>query len=207
MRNRYSGTLRYGIAMINHARDSLTALGAALRPAIALAALSVSSVALAQQQPVLPLPSLAPMIDRASPAVVNISVKGSVAVDNPLLDDPLFRRFFDSEPDRRRDFQSAGSGVIVDAARGYILTNPHVVENAAEITITLFDSRSTQAQVVGSDAASDLAVLKVETNSLAEMPFADSSRLSVGDFVVAIDSSKKFDQAVTRGSTFCQTLD
>ena len=104
------------------------------------------------------LPSLAPIIERVSPAVVNISVSGSVQVQNPLAQDPLFRRFFPVPPEGRRDFQSAGSGVIVDAENGYVLTNHHVVENADRITVTLADNRSLQAEVVGSDANSDVAV-------------------------------------------------
>ncbi len=139
------------------------------------------------------------MIARASPAVVNISVRGRVEIDNPLTDDPLFRRFFDVPRDNRRDFRSAGSGVIVDAERGYILTNHHVIENAADITITLLDSRGMEARVIGSDAASDLAVLQVEADSLSEMPFADVNDLSVGDFVVAIGNPFGFSHTVTSG--------
>jgi S1-C subfamily serine protease len=130
-------------------------------------------------------PSLAPMIERVSPAVVNISVSGSVAVDTPLADDPLFRRFFQVPPDGRRDFQSAGSGVIVDAERGHVVTNHHVIENAQDITITLVDNRSFHAEVVGSDQASDVAVLQIEPQGLTEIAFADSAELKVGDFVVA----------------------
>jgi serine protease Do/serine protease DegQ len=144
-------------------------------------------------------PSLAPMIERVSPAVVNISVSGSVAVDTPLADDPLFRRFFQLPPDGRRDFQSAGSGVIVDAELGYIVTNHHVVENAQDITITLLDNRSFHAQVVGSDQASDLAVLQIEPQSLTEIEFADSAALKVGDFVVAIGNPFGFSNTVTSG--------
>ncbi len=94
------------------------------------------------------LPSLAPMIKLASPAVVNIATRGTltehVPRNNPLLEDPFFRRFFNAprEPAvRHRKFQSAGSGVIVDARKGYIVTNRHVIENASEITVTLLDNR------------------------------------------------------------------
>lgn len=144
-------------------------------------------------------PSLAPMIERVSPAVVNISVSGSVAVDTPLADDPLFRRFFQLPPDGRRDFQSAGSGVIVDATRGHIVTNHHVVENAQDITITLLDNRSFHAEVVGSDQASDLAVLQIDARDLTEIAFADSAGLRVGDFVVAIGNPFGFSNTVTSG--------
>lgn len=144
-------------------------------------------------------PSLAPMIERVSPAVVNISVSGSVAIDNPLAEDPMFRRFFQLPPDGRREFESAGSGVIVDAALGHILTNHHVIENAQDITITLLDNRSMHAEVVGSDVASDLAVLRIEANNLTELDLADSARLRVGDFVVAIGNPFGFSNTVTSG--------
>ena len=185
--------------MIDQATRARGTLVTAIRPAVALLLLSAFSASLAQQQATTPLPSLAPMIARTSPAVVNISVRGRIEIDNPFTDDPLFRRFFDGPRENRRDFRSAGSGVIVDAERGYILTNHHVVENAAEITITLIDNRGMQAQVIGSDALSDLAVLQVEAGTLMEMPFADSAGLSVGDFVVAIGNPFGFSHTVTSG--------
>src|SRR4029077_19130399 len=110
-----------------------------------------------------PLPTLAPMIRKVSPAVVNIATRGTIrerGPQNPLFDDPFFRRFFHVPPEgstRERPFQSAGSGVIVDAKAGYILTNAHVVENAHEITVTLQDSLDLKAEVVGSDKDSDVA--------------------------------------------------
>jgi len=142
-----------------------------------------------------PLTSLAPMIERVAPAVVNISVSGHIPT--PLVEDPLFRRFFD-EPEQR-DFDSAGSGVIIDAEQGYILTNHHVVENADRITITLLDNRVMAARVVGSDSASDLAVLQVDATGLTEMPFGESGALRVGDFVVAIGNPFGFSHTVTSG--------
>jgi Do/DeqQ family serine protease len=142
------------------------------------------------------VPTLAPMIERVSPAVVNISVSGVVRIDSPLADDPLFRRFF---PDSNRPVQSAGSGVIVDADQGYILTNHHVIANADKITATLFDNRSLEARVVGSDQGSDIAVLQVEASGLAEIEVADSNRLRVGDFVVAIGNPFGLSHTVTSG--------
>src|SRR6186713_3744083 len=125
-----------------------------------------TSIAAAQLPAVVgetPVPSLAPMLKRVSPAVVNIATRGTVEEQNPLLNDPFFRRFFDvpNQP-RQREFQSAGSGVIVDAKNGYIITNAHVVENATDITVQLLDNRSLKAKVVGADAGSDVAVLKVQ---------------------------------------------
>ena len=151
-----------------------------------------------------PLPSLAPIVKKASPAVVNIATRGTVREQrprNPLLEDPFFRRFFDA-PDvgpRERQFQSAGSGVIVDAKNGYIITNAHVIENADEITVTLLDDRQVKAEIVGRDKASDVAVLKVPTKNLVEMPLADSSKAEVGDFVLAIGNPFALSHTVTAG--------
>ncbi|RPI14247.1 MAG: DegQ family serine endoprotease [Lysobacterales bacterium] len=147
-----------------------------------------------------PVPSLAPMVKRVSPAVVNIATSGTVQEQNPLLNDPFFRRFFDvPNTPRERQFQSAGSGVIVDAENGYIVTNAHVIENATEITVTLLDNRSLTAKVVGKDEGSDVAVLKVPTGNLTEIPIADSDRTEVGDFVVAIGNPFGLGHTVTSG--------
>jgi Do/DeqQ family serine protease len=150
-----------------------------------------------------PLPSLAPIVKKASPAVVNIATRGTLRDQrrNPLLEDPFFRRFFDA-PDlvpRERQFQSAGSGVIVDARQGYIITNAHVVENADEITVTLLDDRQLKAKVIGSDKPSDVALLKITANNLVEMPLADSSKAEVGDFVLAIGNPFALSHTVTSG--------
>ena len=152
-----------------------------------------------------PVPSLAPMVKRISPSVVNIATRGTVKEQgsrNPLLDDPFFRRFFDAPPEqgpRERQFQSAGSGVIVDAKNGYIITNHHVIENASEITITLLDNRTFTAKVVGSDEGSDVAVLQAKQPNLVAMPLGDSSRLEVGDYVVAIGNPFGLQHTVTSG--------
>jgi serine protease Do/serine protease DegQ len=148
-----------------------------------------------------PMPSLAPMVKRVSPAVVNIATKGTVKEQpgqrNPLMDDPFFRRFF--EVPHERQFRSAGSGVIVDAKNGYIVTNFHVVENATEITVTLLDNRSFSATVVGSDEGADIAVLQVKQPNLVAMALGDSSRLEVGDYVVAIGNPFGLAHTVTAG--------
>src|SRR5271165_7363421 len=153
-----------------------------------------------------PIPSLAPMVKRVSPAVVNIATRGTIKEEpgqrNPLLDDPFFRRFFDAPPDskpRERQFQSAGSGVIVDAKNGYIITNHHVVENASEITITLLDNRSFSAKVIGSDEGADIAVLQAKQPNLIAMALGDSSHLEVGDYVVAIGNPFGLQNTVTAG--------
>ena len=153
-----------------------------------------------------PLPSLAPMVKRASPAVVNIATRGTIKEKpgqrNPLLDDPFFRRFFDVPPaskPRERQFQSAGSGVIVDARNGYIITNNHVIENASEITITLLDDRSFSARVIGTDEGADIAVLQAKEPNLVALPLGDSSKLEVGDYVVAIGNPFGLQHTVTAG--------
>jgi serine protease Do/serine protease DegQ len=147
-----------------------------------------------------PVPSLAPMLKRVSPAVVNIATRGTVQEQNPLMNDPFFRRFFDvPEHAQQREFQSAGSGVIVDAKNGYIITNAHVVENATEITVQLLDNRSLTAKVVGKDEGSDIAVVKVQAANLTQIPIADSDRTEVGDFVVAIGNPFALGHTVTSG--------
>ena len=147
-----------------------------------------------------PLPSLAPMLKRATPAVVNVQTRGTVQEQNPLFNDPFFRRFFDvpNQP-REREFQSAGSGVVVDAKNGYIVTNSHVIENAKEITVQFLDSHTLKATVVGRDEGSDIAVLKVQATDLTELPIADSGELEVGDFVVAIGNPFGLGHTVTSG--------
>ncbi|MGH8243975.1 MAG: Do family serine endopeptidase [Steroidobacteraceae bacterium] len=173
----------------------------------AAAALAVSGPVSAQTSVVPPAaaqPSFAPVIKRVSPAVVNIAVRGTVAAPrNPFFEDPGFRRFFGLPPDtvpREREFRSAGSGVIVDAAGGYIVTNAHVVKNASEITITLVDDIELKAEVVGTDDRSDVAVLRVKDGKLpAEIRLADSSQLQVGDFVIAIGNPFGLQHTVTSG--------
>ena len=151
-----------------------------------------------------PVPTLAPMIKRVSPAVVNIATRGTIRerpTQNPLLEDPYFRRFFDI-PDmnpKERQFQSAGSGVIFDAKNGYIVTNAHVIDNATEITVTLQDGRDLTATVVGSDVPSDVAVLKVPSETLTQVALGDSTKLEVGDFVVAIGNPFGLQHTVTSG--------
>jgi serine protease Do/serine protease DegQ len=152
-----------------------------------------------------PVPSLSPMIKKVSPAIVNIATRGTIhekGPQNPLLDDPFFRRFFDVPQDsgpRERPFQSAGSGVIFDAKAGYIVTNAHVVENASEITVTLQDGRDLKADIVGSDEPSDVAVLKVKTDTLTQISLGDSAKVEVGDFVVAIGNPFGLQHTVTSG--------
>jgi Do/DeqQ family serine protease len=146
--------------------------------------------------------SLAPMLEAVLPAVVNISTRSRVQLHrNALLNDPFFQRFFDL-PDvlpRERESESRGSGVIVDAGKGYILTNHHVVDAADEITVTLRDRRTFPARVVGQDPEVDIALLRIEAKDLVAIPIADSDALRVGDFVVAIGNPFGLGQTVTYG--------
>ncbi len=164
----------------------------------------LAPVAAIAQPQATPNPSFAPIIKRVAPAVVNISVRGTVAASrNPFFDDPNFRRFFGMPPDaapQEREFRSAGSGVIVDAKAGYIVTNAHMVKNAKEITIALIDDRELKADVVGVDERSDIAVLRVKEGRLpAEIHLADSAKLEVGDFVIAIGNPFGLQHSVTSG--------
>jgi Do/DeqQ family serine protease len=149
-----------------------------------------------------PLPSLAPMLERTSPAVVNIATRGKTRrrIELPLLNDPLFRRFFEvPSVERVLETSSLGSGVIIDAENGLILTNYHVIKDAYEINITLTDGREMRAEIIGRDADTDVAVIHVSAENLTEIPMADSSALRVGDFVVAIGNPFGLGQTVTSG--------
>lgn len=147
------------------------------------------------------VPSLAPLVESASPAVVNIQVSQTVDSPNSPFADEAFRRWFGlpDAPRGSRQVSSAGSGVIVDAQNGYILTNHHVVEGADEIQISLFNGDLLDAELIGSDAATDIAVLRVDTNGLTEMPIGDSEGVRVGDFVIAIGNPFGLGHTVTSG--------
>src|SRR3954469_18205964 len=132
------------------------------------------------------MPTLAPVLEKVMPAVVNIAVlQRSPEEQNPMMRDPFFRRFF-GLPGQSEPQIAAGSGVIVDAKNGYVITNAHVVKDAREIAVTLKDNRRLPAKLVGADAGTDIAVLKVESRNLLESHWGDSDALQVGDFVVAI---------------------
>src|SRR6201981_2739484 len=147
-----------------------------------------------------PMYSIAPVVSRVTPGVVGISVRGRVREDNPLLQDPMFRRFFNLQQQPvERETQATGSGVIVDAAQGYVLTNAHVVENATSIEVTTKDNRRLKARLVGRDPETDIAVLQVPGGSLTAVPMGDSDHLQVGDFVLAVGNPFGLGQTVTSG--------
>lgn len=147
------------------------------------------------------IPSLAPMLKQVSPAVVSVSVEGTKTAGRSLPEQ--FHFFFGPQgprgQDRTRPFQSLGSGVIINAEEGHIITNHHVIEDADKIVINLSDGREFEAKLIGSDPATDVAVLKVDADDLTAMTLADSDALQVGDFTVAIGNPFGLGQTVTSG--------
>ncbi len=146
------------------------------------------------------VPSLAPMLEEATPAVVSIAVEGTQTARQQQVPE-MFRYFFGNpqQQERERPFKGLGSGVIIDAKKGYVVTNNHVVDNADKILVKLTDGRELEAEKLGADAQSDIALLKVSAKDLAELPLADSDAIRVGDFVVAIGNPFGLSQTVTSG--------
>jgi Do/DeqQ family serine protease len=147
--------------------------------------------------------TIAPMLEQVTPAVVNIAVITRVAEENPLLKDPFFRRFFgfpeNAPAQQERRALAAGSGVIIDAAKGLIVTNHHVIKDAETIAVTLKDGRQLKAELVGTDPATEVAVLRIAATGLKSIPFGDSDGLEVGDVVLAIGNPFGVGQTVTSG--------
>ena len=149
------------------------------------------------------MPTLAPLVEKVLPAVVGIQTKSKgaeISADNPLFKDPTFRRFFGErgmpQPQER---SAAGSGVIVDSRKGYVLTNFHVIDEANEITVSLYDRRVFTAKVVGKDERTDIALLQIDPKELTQMPIGDSDDMKVGDYVVAIGNPFTLGHTVTQG--------
>src|SRR5690554_2928533 len=147
-------------------------------------------------------PTLAPMLEEVTPAVVNISVKGKREVRQRIPD--MFRFFFGPggprEQVQERPFQGLGSGVIIDAKEGYVVTNNHVIDGASEILVTLKDGRQFDATVIGTDDRSDIALIKIKDGeNLTQIEIGSSADLRVGDFVVAIGNPFGLGQTVTSG--------
>jgi len=145
-----------------------------------------------------PLPE---MLKKVVPGVVNISTKTRIRYEeNPLFRDPFFRQFFDiPNMPLEQEQQSLGSGVIIDAAKGYVITNHHVINKADTITVTLLDGQNVEAKLVGSDKNTDIALIRIKSGNLTELPKGNSDILQVGDFVVAIGSPFGLGQTVTSG--------
>ena len=148
-----------------------------------------------------PLPSLSPMLERSMPAVVNISTSTNILVsENPLMQDPVFRQFFNVPGQlRQQQKNSLGSGVIIDSKLGLVLTNNHVIDKADKISVTLNDGRQLSAKLIGTDSEADVAIIQIPAENLTMLPIADSSQLKVGDFVVAIGNPFGLGQTVTSG--------
>ena len=154
--------------------------------------------------------SLAPMLEKVQPAVVTLSVEGKAKVDSrsPFQDDipeefkfffgDRFAEQFGGRGESKRNFRGLGSGVIINASKGYVLTNNHVIDGADKITVQLQDGREFKAKLVGKDEQSDIALVQLEKPSnLTEIKFADSDKLRVGDFTVAIGNPFGLGQTVT----------
>jgi len=145
------------------------------------------------------LPTLAPVLREITPAVVNIATIGQASEQNPLYADPFFQRFFGAPNRDPNANQSVGSGVIVDAGAGFVLTNHHVIAGAAKIFVTLKDRRKLEAELIGTDPETDIAVLRIPPDALSAVPFGDSDLIEVGDFVIAIGNPFALGQTVTSG--------
>lgn len=144
------------------------------------------------------VPSLSPMLKTVTPAVVNVLVKGHGKPQHPFFNDPNLREFFGNRIPER-EVRGLGSGVIVNASEGLVLTNHHVIAQADEIKVRLADDREFEAELVGSDPDSDVAVLRIDADDLSEVKLGDSDHLDVGDFVVAIGNPFGLRQTVTSG--------
>jgi len=149
------------------------------------------------------LPSLAPMLERVLPAVVNIYTESRVTEQrqSPFRNDPFFEKFFggpQGQP-RERRVSSLGSGVIIDAVKGHVITNSHVISGADQISVRLNDGRDLEATLVGQDADADIAVIQIPADALQHVEIGDSDKLRVGDFVVAIGNPFGLGQTATSG--------
>ena len=148
------------------------------------------------------VPSLAPMLKNVTPAVVNIYTISETQEKNNYIDDPFLRKFFNipGQPkSKKRNRSGLGSGVIIDSKKGFIITNNHVIAKAKDIKVRLHDGREFKASLIGADPASDIAVIKITPKNLTSLKFANSEKLLVGDFVVAIGNPFGIGQTVTSG--------
>ena len=148
------------------------------------------------------VPSLAPMLENVTPAVVNIYTISESEQRNQLVDDPFLRKFFNipnQQKSRKRNRSGLGSGVIINSKKGYVITNNHVIAKAKDIKVKLHDGREFKAKLVGADPASDIAIIQIKPENLTAIKFSNSEKLRVGDFVVAIGNPFGIGQTVTSG--------
>ena len=182
-------------------KTKFSLLSAAILSATLTMMPAVSSAALPQAVNGQTMPSLAPMLERTAPGVVSVAVSGTHVSKQKVPD--MFRYFFGpnapQEQVREKPFRGLGSGVIIDADEGYIVTNNHVIDGADEILIGLHDGREIEAKLIGKDAESDIALLQIEADNLVEVKSSNSDELRVGDFAVAIGNPFGLGQTVTSG--------
>ena len=175
----------------------------ALSIGLTLSATLPVHAALPQEVPGQPaMPSLAPMLEKVLPAVVSVKVKGSAAQAQNLQIPPELKKFFGDQfgQGQPREFEGQGSGVIINAEKGYVLTNNHVINKAEKISVQLSDGREFSAKLIGSDEQSDIALLQLQNaTKLTEVKFADSDTLRVGDFAVAVGNPFGLGQTATSG--------
>ena len=141
--------------------------------------------------------TMAPLLERVTPSVVSIQTEGTSRSQNPQADE-FFERFFGQTPQARQT-SSIGSGVIIDADQGYVMTNHHVVDDADEIVVTLQDKREFTAELIGGDARTDIAVLKIKAQDLTAIQLAPEDSTRVGDYVIAIGNAFGLEHTVTSG--------
>ncbi|URN98855.1 serine endoprotease DegQ [Leclercia adecarboxylata] len=145
------------------------------------------------------LPSLAPMLEKVLPAVVSVQVEGT-AVQSQRIPEELKKYFGDEAPDQAQPFEGLGSGVVIDAAKGYVLTNNHVISHADKISVLMNDGREFDAKLIGGDDQSDIALLQLQNpTGLTQIAIADSDKLRVGDFAVAVGNPFGLGQTATSG--------
>ncbi|KFC94191.1 serine endoprotease DegQ [Leclercia adecarboxylata] len=145
------------------------------------------------------LPSLAPMLEKVLPAVVSVQVEGT-AVQSQRIPEELKKYFGDDAPDQAQPFEGLGSGVVIDAAKGYVLTNNHVISHADKISVQMNDGREFDAKLIGGDDQSDIALLQLQNpTGLTQIAIADSDKLRVGDFAVAVGNPFGLGQTATSG--------
>lgn len=148
------------------------------------------------------MPTLSPLVKKVSPAIVNVATSTTQRIHNPLLNDPFFRDFFNfpgQQFPQERQTQGAGSGVIINAKKGIVITNHHVIDKADEIQLILHDGRTVEAELLGSDPEVDIAVLKIDSDDLKEVKIADSNQIEPGDFVMALGNPFGLSHTVTTG--------
>jgi serine protease DegQ len=146
------------------------------------------------------LPTLAPMLRKVLPAVVSVTVQARApAEDNPLYKDPFYRRYFGDQAPKERQVLASGSGVVIDAERGLVLTNSHVVRNAERIGVALGDGRRIEAKLVGADPPTDIALLSINAQGLVAAALGNSDEIETGDYVVAIGNPFGLGQTATLG--------